>query len=197
VAILFGALIMVGLLIALQLQLDQQIGRARTLKAFAQGWFLARQGLEKAALELKSTGRIAASGHLSEEGGEIDVFAEGPRPAGTRKHIVFSRARFGRNAVLMIADLDKVKSRAIIANVQVLYQDLDVSSAAVRAQLIAQRGRTLKTLIDTVRAYRTEGAGLSSRLSIFLESAADGQIPSADRALIGSSLPTTLTTCAP
>jgi hypothetical protein len=177
--------------------MDSQMSRARTLKAAIEAGFLARHGIENAVRELDSSGSIAATRRLTMEGGEIDVAAEGPRPPGSGRYVVFSRARFNRVSVLTIADVKMASPRPVALNWQVLYQDLDPTAGPVRSQLMNERGRALKRLRDRVRAYRAEGAGLSGRLGTFLGGAIEGQIPAADRTRILSILPAVLATTVP
>ncbi|MBI4863102.1 MAG: hypothetical protein HY815_22980 [Candidatus Riflebacteria bacterium] len=198
VGIVLGAMILIGFFAGLQMQMDQQVSRARTLKGWFQAGFLARHGLEKAALSLKATGTLGSIPPYTLEGGDVAVFLEGPRPAGSSKYVVFSRGRFGRTSVLYVADMVKVSAGVLTANLEVRYQELDPGSAQVRSRVVAERAVTLRKARDAMRAYRSEGTGsLAARLSAFLFVVADGSVPQPDRQSIVARLPPKLTAALP
>ena len=195
--LIIGAVTLIGVIAALQLQMDQQMARARRLKGSAEAALLARQGVEGAALELARTGSLRARVASTPEGGELVVVCEGPRPAGSRSYIVFARGRFAGAPVTMVADVRHASPAAQVSNREVLYQDVDVDSATARAKIVAARKDRLAELKRTVTAYRGEGGALSARLSAFMGVAAKGRIPSADRTRIVSALASALTTDVP
>lgn len=195
--LVIGAVTLIGLVAGLQLQMDQQMARARRLKGGAEAALLARQGIESAALALARTGTLPARARSTPEGGELVVVAEGPRPAGSRAYVVFARGRYAGSPVTMIADLRAVGGRAQIGNRELVYVDVDVDAPAVRARLIAARATAFAGLKRRIDGYRSEGAGLSARFAAFFAQAAQGRIPSADRARITSAVATALTTTVP
>jgi hypothetical protein len=194
--LIIGAVTLIGVIAGLQLQLDQQMSRARRLKGAAEAALLARRGLEAAALELARTGRVPARAASTPQGGELVVVAEA-RPAGSRKYVVFARGRYAGAPVTMVADMTTGTTRTLVCNREVLYQDVDVDAPAARGKVIATRRAARAALMRTLALARGEGAGLSTRLSAFFATAAQGRIPQGDRTRIVSVLASGLTTVVP
>jgi hypothetical protein len=195
--IVVGAIVLIGLIAGLQVQMDQQMARVRRMKGSAQAALIAREAVDAAGRKLAATGSLPQRTSESLEGGEVVIAVEGPRPAGSRKYIVFARARFAAAAVTAVADVRFASPSAQVCNVDMLYQDVDVDSAAARAKVVDQRREARRALKDTLQSYRGEGGGLSPRLAAFLSTAAGGSIPRADQARVVSALPSPLTTEVP
>lgn len=195
--IVVGAVLLIGVVAGLQIQMDQQMARVRRMKAGAEAALIARFGVEEAGRRLSSTGSLPPRFTETMDGGDLVVTVEGPRPAGSRKYIVFGRARFAAAAVTAVADVRYGSPVAPVCNVEMLYQDIDVDSGPERAKLIATRREARRALKALTDSYRGEGPGLSSRLASFLGAASLGTLPRADQARIASALPTPLTTDVP
>lgn len=192
-----GAILALGLILGLQIQMDQQMARARRLKGSAEAALIARWGVEEAGRRLASAGALPARFTDEPEGGELVVAVEGPRPASSRKYIVFGRARFSGATVTAVADIRFGSPNAEIYNLEMLYQDIDVDSAPARARVVGARRAAKRALKTMLTAYRSEGAGLRTRLGAFLAAASLGTIPRGDQTRMLSALPAPLTTDVP
>lgn len=195
--IIVGAILLIGLISGLQLQMDQQMARVRRMKGSAEAALIARFGVEEAGRRLSAAGSLPARFTETPEGGELVVVVEGPRPAGSRKYVVFGRARFAGGAVTAVADVRFASPKSQVCNLDMLYQDVDVDSPQARKQILDQRREARRALKNTLTSYRAEGAALKTRLAAFLSSASLGTIPQADQARMVSKLPTPLTTDVP
>lgn len=195
--IIVGAILLIGLIAGMQLQMDQQMARVRKMKGAAEAALIARFGVEEAGRRLSAAGSLPARFTETPEGGELLVVVEGPRPAGSRKYIVFGRARFAAGAVTAVADVRFGSPKALVCNLDMLYQDIDLDNAAERNRIIDQRRTARSALKATLTAYRSEGSSLRTRLGAFLSSASLGTLPQADQARLVSKLPTPLTTDVP
>ena len=194
---LVGAIALIGFVAALQLQMDQQVSRARHLKAGAEAALVAREGVVYASQRLTAAGTLPFRFTEPQEGGDLVVVSEGPRPPGSRKYVVFARARFLGGAVTAVADLRFGSPSSAICNLDMLYQDVDVDSAVARGRVIDARREARRALKSALIANRGEGSGLPARLSGFLSAVSGGTIPHADQARIASALVTPLTTDVP
>jgi hypothetical protein len=196
--LVLSLLVLIGLLAGMQMQLDQQVGRARTLKAGAEAFFLARHGLDGAARQLAASGSLPRTMSYGLAGGEVLVVCEGPRPTGSRKYVAFARGRHARCGVTLVADMREDRARAVVASTEVRYQDLDIASAAVRARVVAERAAVRRDLVRALAGYRAEREpALAARLDDVLASAAAGRVSDADRSRIRSTVPSRMTTALP
>ena len=195
--IIFGAILLIGVVAGMQLQMDQQMSRVRRMKGSAEAALIARFGVEEAGRRLSAAGSLPARFTETPDGGDLVVVIDGPRPAGSRKYIAFARARFAGGAVTAVADLRFASPKAQVCNIDMLYQDIDVDSAPARTKVVDARREARRGLKNTLTAYRGEGAALPPRLTAFLAAASLGTIPKADQARIAAALPTPLTTDVP
>lgn len=195
--IVVGAIVLIGLIAGLQLQMDQQMARVRRMKGAAEAALIAREAVDAAGRKLAATGSLPQRNQEALEGGDVVTVVEGPRPAGSRKYVVFARARFAAAAVTAVADVSFASPAAHVCNLDMLYQDIDVESPAARTKVIDQRRDARRALKATLQSYRGEGGGLSPRLAGFLSTAAGGAIPRADQTRVASALPSPLTTEVP
>ena len=195
--IIVGAIVLIGFVGALQVQLDQQMARARRMKGSAEAALIAREGIAQTARKLSSQGSLPARTAEALEGGDLVVVADGPLPAGSRKYVVFARARFPGGAVTAVADVRFGSQASDVCNLDMLYQDVDVDAKPARALVIGARRQARAALKTALVEYRGEGSGLAARLTGFLSTAAQGTLPRADQTRISSVLVTPLTTDVP